>query len=248
VERISALADFTSFFRHVGNTAVTSIPSAPTRVVIVITRAVALEFGVGAWHIAFMTSLGRENSEVFVLAKAVLFAVRVLRVVSIDATAIASVPPTSAIVIFRVANAVLQPFLSSADAATLDAWVETLALRAAVVVVVILATAVSAIPSAHAVVVPVIADTIGLVRWLLALLSLANVIRAFFFVRAVNAHTQWVAFLAELFAGGVGQTTVAAVPIAAPVVVFRVTIAISHPVGLLASTSIFDGFASTFDN
>lgn len=38
----------------------------------------------------------------------------------------------------RVANAVLQPLLSSADAATLDAWVETLALRAAVGVVVIL--------------------------------------------------------------------------------------------------------------
>lgn len=231
MERISALADFTSFFRHVGNTAVAVIPSAPTTVVIVITYAVSLEFGVGARHIAFLTSLGRENSKVFVPAIAVQFAVRVLRVLSIEATAIASVPATSAVVVFRVANAVLQPLLSSADAATLDAGVETLALRAAVGVVVILATAVSAIPSAHAVIVPVVADTIALERWLLALLLLASLVGTFFLVRAVTAHTQCVAFLAVLLAAVVGQTTVAAVPIAAPIVVFRVTIAVLHPIG-----------------
>lgn len=164
MERIDALAGFTSEFRRVGNATVTFIPSAPARVVIVITCGVSPKVGVAARYIAFMTSLGRENSEVFVLAIAVQFAVRVLRLLSIESTAIASVPATSTVVVVRVANAVFEPLLSSTDATTLDTWVETLALRAAVGVVVVLATAVSAIPSAHAVVVPIVADTIALVR------------------------------------------------------------------------------------
>ena len=182
MERISARAYLTSKFGRVGNTAVSVIPSTPTRVIVVITRGIALKVGVAAWHIAFMTSFGRENSEVFVFAETVLFAVPVLRVVPVDAAAIASVPSASAVVVFHVANAVLQPFQSLADPATVDAWVVTLALQAAVAVVVVLAAAISAIPSANAVVIPGIADTIGLVRWLFALLLLAKLVRAFFLV------------------------------------------------------------------
>lgn len=218
-KRIFTPTVFALGFVRAGSAAVSAIPRAPAGVILVVTHLIVLVAGLGTCCAAGCTSLGRKQFVVWVFAEAVLFAVGELRVLCVFAAAVTSVPSTSAVVVFHVANAVLNPFFSPAEAATLLAWVEALALRAAKVVVVALAAAISTIPSTHAVVVPVVADAIALVRGGFAVLALANRVRACFLVLAIQACALFVVFLAELFAGSLVVTAVATVPIAASVVV-----------------------------
>lgn len=137
-----------------------------------------------------------------------------------------------------------------AESTALLAWVETPALRPTIAVVLILAAAISTIPTTNAVVIPVVADTIAFVRDLCALLSFADRVRTFrqILMRTITADTQFVVRLAELAAAGIGEAAVATVPIASPVVVFRVAETVSKPIGLPASTALFDFLAGTLVN
>lgn len=192
-----------------------------------------------AFSIALGTSLRRPQFVGWVFAVTVQFAVAVLcSTLLVVAAAIASVPAAPAVVVSWIAKAVLVPFETPAESTTLNAWVVTPALRPTIVVVLILAAAISTIPSTNAVIIPVVADTIAFVPDLCALLSFADRVRTFRqLMRTITADTQFVVRLAELAAAGIGEAAVATVPIASPVVVFRVAETVSKPIGLPASTA-----------
>jgi len=146
-----------------------------------------------AFSIALGTSLRRPQFVGWVFAVTVQFAVAVLcSTLLVDAAAIASVPAAPAVVVSWIAKAVLVPFETPAESTTLNAWVVTPALRPTIVVVLILAAAISTIPSTNAVIIPVVADTIAFVRDLFALLLLfAECVRTFFqfLVRTITTDT-----------------------------------------------------------
>lgn len=225
---VAALARFAVVI-VIGSTTVSSIPSATSIVVIVITRLVALP---GWLDTSFFDCRDAFVTLWFVLAIRALafFAVFVLIALATDTTAISVIPGTPGVVVIVVAEAITDKVLCAAS--TLDfvgafiAFVLKTAIQTqaflAISVVVLVPTAIPSIPGATGVVVLVIAILVSLPCWLSTLrFNFPSACVTDSLVVAVFAF----AFFAETIS--LCTTTVTAVPIASTIIVVIIAISIA---------------------
>jgi len=226
---VSALA-LLAVFVVIGSTTVSSIPSASSIVVIVITRFVSFPGRLATRPFHCLDALVALR---YVLAIQTLAFLAVLELIALatGTTAIAFIPATSGIIVVVVAEAIPNEVLGATT--TLDflrtfvAFMLVFAVftRAlfAVFIVVIVPAAIPSIPAATGVVVVIVTSLVSLPGWFpTGFFHFGNACVAFRFVVAVFAF----AFFTEL--KSFCTTTVTGVPIASTVIVVVIAISIAN--------------------